>query len=212
MIYYSAHPGTTNPDHEKIQFFRQYGIRLMISAAYYQRPVLNYAVDNGAWTDFCNGLPFNHQRFVDTLNKVDKIQIFPDFVVLPDVVAGGLKSLELSKSYLGLCDDYPCYLPVQDGMQPKDIDNFGDIVGIFVGGTTIWKWKNVHLWSKYAHDNGMNCHVGRVGTLINFQRCASADVDSADGSNLIRNGKYHNIPRYLNATNEQKYLVVVNTE
>lgn len=87
-----------------------------------------------------------------------------------------------------------------------------NLVGIFVGGTTIWKWKNVHLWSKYAHDNGMNCHVGRVGTLINFQRCASADVDSADGSNLIRNGKHHNIPRYLNATNEQKYLVVVNTE
>lgn len=203
MIYYSAHPGCTNPNHEKLVFFKDNDIRIMLSAAYYRNPVLSYACDNGAWTDFCRGLPFNSKRFLDTLKRIDKLDKLPDFVVMPDIVTGGKSSLSLSKQYLYLTEDYPCYLPVQDGMVPEDLDGFGDIAGLFVGGSTDWKWNTVGIWSDYAHDNGMFCHVGRVGTLENFIRCGVAGVDSADGSGLIRNGKYHNIPYYLKCAREQ---------
>ena len=179
----------------------------MVSAAYYQKPILNYSCDNGAWTDYCNGLPFDTFRFLKTLTKIDKLDILPDFIVLPDIVAGGIKSLSLSREFLHLTHDYKCYLPVQDGMIPSDIDGFGNISGLFVGGSTEWKWNTVGMWSDYAHEHGLLCHVGRVGTLQNFIRCGVANVDSADGSGLIRNGRYHLIPYYLKCAMEQRQLI-----
>lgn len=206
MIYYSSHPGTTNPNHEKILFFKKHGIRLMVSSAAYQRPILHFALDSGAWYDYVHKSEFNHPRFIHTLDRIYHEPIQPDFIIIPDIVAGGLKSLELSKKYLYLTDDYPCYLPVQDGMQPNDIDGFGNISGLFVGGSTNWKWNTAAMWARYAHDNNIMCHIGRVGTQRNFQRAVSAKADSSDGSALIRNGKHHLIPLYLKATLEQKLL------
>lgn len=207
MRYYSSHPGTTNPKHEKIRFFHQHGIYLMVSAAHWSHSPLNYALDNGAWSDFINGRPFDHNRFLKVLDKIRSEGTNPEFVVLPDIVSGGIKSLELSREYLYLSSEFACYIAVQDGMLQSHLDPYlSKISGIFVGGSTSWKWRTAELWSQYAHKNDLYCHIGRVGTFRNLLRSIAANVDSVDGSNLIRNGKYHLIPQYLADCNSQTRL------
>ena len=100
----------------------------------------------------------------------------------PDVVGVGLRSLELSLSYLErLCgtSSRP-YLPVQDGMTLADLE--GLEVDLFVGGSTEWKLSTLGQWVDLAHSWGRSCHVGRVNTRKRMRLCWDAGVDSFDGS------------------------------
>ena len=51
-----------------------------------------YALDNGAFSSFINGTCFDVGAFLYSLKRVAN----PDFVVIPDIVAGGLASLKYS--------------------------------------------------------------------------------------------------------------------
>lgn len=145
-----------------------------------------YALDNGAWTAHAKGLPFDGEAFRDALAAVGAAA---DFVVLPDVVAGGWRSLDLSSSWLAETArmNPRVYLPVQDGVSPSDVEAFvSSVVGIFVGGTTEWKLRAMPKWAEWAHARGLRCHVGRVNTRRRIIACQLAGADSFDGSSATR--------------------------
>jgi hypothetical protein len=109
-----------------------------------------------------------------------------DFVVIPDIVAGGIKSLEFSLSWLPRLKHLKkLLLPVQDGM---DVTTVGDVLrgvpnmGIFLGGSTEWKLATMYSWGVVAAVMRRHYHVGRVNTMRRIRLAAEAGADSFDGT------------------------------
>jgi hypothetical protein len=144
-----------------------------------------YALDNGAWHAFVNKLPFDEAAFVAAFDKLGQ---GADFVVLPDIVGGGERSLAFSLNWAQRLD---CcclqLLAVQDGMTAKMVAPLiGPFRGIFVGGTDDFKEKSLSVWSQLAHERQCYLHVGRVNTVRRIALCAAAGADSFDGSAASR--------------------------
>src|SRR5688572_14228650 len=72
-----------------------------------------YALDNGAWTDFSHNRDFDDEKFKPL---VDRLGGQADWIVAPDIVAGGLRSLRLSLVWLAplLVRTRMVLVPVQD--------------------------------------------------------------------------------------------------
>lgn len=149
-------------------------------------PCLPYALDNGAWSAFQRSEPWDQFKFERMLARLaDKA----DWVVAPDVVAGGLPSLELSVSWLDRLSS-SCRLvliAVQDGMTPDDLLPFiGPDVGIFLGGSTEWKLQTMQAWGDFCAVHGVHYHVARVNTLNRIASAHRAGAASIDGSSASR--------------------------
>lgn len=144
-----------------------------------------YALDNGAWTAHVRGEPFDVSAFERAL---DPLGADADFVVAPDIVAGGLASLRLSESWLARLDTARRVLvPVQDGVTPADIAGLvSDRIGVFVGGSTEWKLRKLATWGRWCRERGVWCHVGRVNTGRRIAACEAAGITSFDGSSASR--------------------------
>ena len=112
-----------------------------------------------------------------------------DWLVLPDIVCGGLASLELSMSWLSeLADACPKLIAVQDGMEPGHIEPLlrDGVAGIFVGGSTEWKIASLPTWGAMKRRTGCHLHVGRVNTRRRIRLCGTVGADSFDGTCLTR--------------------------
>lgn len=183
MIAYAAY--TTN--RRSLAALRGAGWRVLLSPATgLSCKGLPYALDNGAWSAHVNGTSFQEQPFIAA---VDRIGHGADFVVAPDIVAGGAASLEMTRRWLPWLLDRTmvALIAVQDGMSPGDVMNrMGKRCGIFVGGTTEWKERTMPMWAALARENGAICHVGRVNTKRRVFLCAAAGVTSFDGSSVSR--------------------------
>lgn len=160
------------------------GWRLLFTPYSSSRPSSRfaYALDNGAWSSFTQGRPWCEREFVALLRKYGASA---DWTVLPDVVAGGLASLDLSVRWMRrILDETPrAMLPVQDGMGRDDVASLiGARVGIFVGGSTEWKLATLGKWATLARELGAWCHVGRVNTVKRINLCNAAGATSFDGS------------------------------
>jgi hypothetical protein len=145
-----------------------------------------YGIDNGAWTAHQQGRPWEPAAFEEV---IDKLGAGAAFVVVPDVVAGGLRSLRLSETWLPRLDRIGRrrLVPVQDGMQPADVRSLlGGDVGVFVGGSTEWKLRTMASWAALARAHGAYCHVGRVNSARRIQMCVMAGADSFDGTSATR--------------------------
>lgn len=202
MIAYAAY--TTN--RRSLAAVRGAGWRVLLSPATglknYHIP---YALDNGAWSAFMAGEEFREDDFI---RAVVLIGSGAAWVVAPDIVEGGARSLQMSLSWLGwLFDRVPVVLiAVQDGMRPQDIQGrLGIRLGIFVGGSTKWKEETMPMWAALARSCGAICHVGRVNTARRIALCAAAGVDSFDGSSVSRYAK--TLPRLDNAARQPDFLV-----
>jgi hypothetical protein len=144
-----------------------------------------WAFDNGAFGDWRAGRSFDGAAFRAALLRLSHVGTPPDFIVLPDIVAGGAESLAFSASWIGSLQRFgvPLYLAVQDGMEPADL---GDVLpcigGVFVGGSLPWKLCEAGRWCAFAHANGLPCHIGRVGTgrrVIWARRIGADSIDSS---------------------------------
>jgi hypothetical protein len=182
MIPYASRTGTRR----NLDTLRSFGWRLLLAP---EKPLLpegfRYAIDNGAWHAFQTGKPFEEGRF---LSLVDRYADRADWIILPDIVCGGLRSLEFS---LGWRDrlrgiNRPFLLAVQNGMTPNHVIPFVGELGIFVGGDTEWKLETLPDWGELAHIAGCYLHVGRVNTRRRIRKCAMAGADSFDGSSASR--------------------------
>lgn len=195
MIGYASRTGTRR----NLAVLRDAGWGLLISAKGVLRTegFERYVYDNGAWTSYVQGREFDEAAFLKGYEMVgEKAQ----FAVIPDIVAGGLKSLEFSVGWIRrlgvpLC---PLVLPVQDGMVVDDVRAIvGPSVGIFIGGTTEWKEATMPLWGALARERGAHLHVGRVNSARRIHLCRACGADSFDGSSVSRFAV--SLPRLENA-------------
>lgn len=146
----------------------------------------NYVLDNGAWTDFQMGRPFDGDAFE---RLIERLGAGAKWTVLPDIVAGGLASLELSLRWSNRClSACPMVLlAVQDGMVASDIASFvGPSVGVFLGGSTPWKISTMAQWGAFCRQRGIYYHVARVNTGRRMAMAVAAGADSVDGSSASR--------------------------
>ena len=111
MIGYASNTGTKR----NLQSLRDHGWRVLLTPDNpTPRVGLKYGVDNGAWKAFQQQQPFDESAFV---SLVERHGSSADFVVIPDVVAGGMASLKFSVSWIPkLRHLKKLLLPVQDGM------------------------------------------------------------------------------------------------
>lgn len=170
---------------------KQYNIGILSSPSYFRPPQIgiDYILDNGAFIAWKNNEEWNEALFYKIVNRLILDNVIPYFVVIPDIVCGGLESLEKSKQHIDkLPINWEKYLPVQDGMNTKDINLCG-VDGLFVGGSLRWKWRTAKTWCNYAHENNIKCHIGRVGTIRDYVKAESCGADSVDGSGPSRNNR-----------------------
>lgn len=183
MIGYASNTGTKR----NLAALRREGWRIMISAKGGLQPKgFKYAIDNGAWNAFTSGTEFDEAAFIKAYALLAD---GADFVVLPDIVAGGMASLEFSVRWRERLGATPCpmMLAVQDGMTVADVQHLiGPDLGIFVGGTTEWKVATMAQWAGLARARGAKTHAGRVNTARRIKICHAAGVDSFDGSSVSR--------------------------
>jgi hypothetical protein len=184
LIAYASRTGTVR----NLRALADHGWRLLVSAEGEHRTegFAQYAIDNGAWSAFAQGRPFNEASFGALLRSHGA---GADWTVLPDIVAGGLPSLEMSLRWMRrVLDETPrALLAVQDGMVDADVRAFiGPRVGIFVGGSTAWKLDTLRAWGALARELGAWCHVGRVNTARRIRACTMGGATSFDGTSATR--------------------------
>lgn len=140
-------------------------------------------MDNGAFGDWLAGRGFNTKAYERDLNKLIASDLRPQFLVVPDLVARGHESLRFSLEWVErLYSLAPLYFVVQDGMGEEVACEMKPFAGIFVGGSLPWKLRTGAQWVKLAHELGLKCHIGRVGTekRVRWARRIGADsIDSA---------------------------------
>lgn len=182
MMAYASRTGTLR----NLAVLRARGWGLMVSAKGKLRTEgLRYCLDNGAWWAFQQQVAFDARAFVDAYRQLGA---GADFVVLPDIVAGGLESLKFSMIWRAslepMCQQL---LAVQDGMSLADVaPHIGPQLGIFVGGSTDWKEKTLQQWGTLARERQAYLHVGRVNSMRRIYLCAAANAHSFDGSSVSR--------------------------
>jgi hypothetical protein len=180
MIAYASRTGTRR----NLDGLRAAGWRLLVSPGNERTEGFPYALDNGAWPAFQRGGDLDELAFG---SAVDRLGEGADFVVAPDVVAGGPRSLELTLGWLPRLAGLRVLVAVQDGFAEADVAPLLDArVGVFVGGTTEYKLATMREWARVAHERGGRCHVGRVNTRRRIRLCQDARVDSFDGTSASR--------------------------
>ena len=145
-----------------------------------------YVLDNGAWADWQAGRSFDEDAFE---RLIDRLGARADWIVLPDIVAGGLQSLALSTRWLNRCLSVcsKALIAVQDGMAEADLAPLvGRSVGVFLGGSTAWKLANMERWGRFCRERGVHYHVARVNTERRVWLAAASGADSIDGSSATR--------------------------
>jgi hypothetical protein len=138
--------------------------------------------DNGAFSDWKSGKEFDAEAFKKGLEFIQQYDRKPDFIVAPDIVAGGQGSLERSVAWRERVQLVaPAYLAVQDGMREGVVEKaLGLFDGIFIGGTLSWKVKTGEAWVNLAHAQDKPCHAGRVGTKNRVRWALRVGIDSID--------------------------------
>lgn len=181
MVPYASRTGTK----QNLAAMRANGWHLLVSAKGVLRTEgFKYALDNGAWSAFTQGLPFDERAFDKAFNLLgEKAEWF----VLPDIVAGGMHSLDLSLNWMNrLGPNLPTVslIAVQDGMKPDDVREYlGPRCGLFLGGSTSWKLETLHSWGILARRRNCHLHVGRVNSTRRILMCAAAGgAHSIDGT------------------------------
>jgi hypothetical protein len=202
LIAYASRTGTRR----NLAALRAAGWRILVTPA---KPLVpsgfHFALDNGAWTAFQTGRPFDEIAFADL---VEKHGAGADFVVAPDIVAGGMRSLEFSLTWLPRLKNLrQVLLPLQDGMSPIAI---GEVlrawpaIGLFLGGSTEWKLATMYQWGAVAAAFRRPYHVGRVNTTRRIRLCAEAGATSFDGTSASM--YCSNVPKLTAARNQSSLL------
>ena len=216
---------------DKLEKLKEYELGVMISPSPSFLPRKNFveevkgvvtnkifcALDNGAFQAYRKGYPFQESLFLKTIEQCYSIGIMLDFIVCPDIVGGGRRSLEFSLKYAERLYSVPnLALVVQDDnrteetplvkvqdMTPEMLSQYdlSMFSHIFVGGSVLWKWRTVDSWVKFAHDMKKKLHVGRCGQLKYMKKCEGLGVDSIDSTSIVRNDSWHIVDELVNKKN-----------
>lgn len=198
---------TGNAFGEKLEKVKEYDLGIMISSSPVVKPnkdfrEVNCALDNGAFPAYKKGYPFQEKVFWNTMEECYKLGIKLDFIVCPDIVGGGRKSLEFSIDYarnkllgtpnLALVvqnDDNGINHMTPEMLSQYNIKNY--FTYIFIGGEVMWKWNTAKDWINYAHKNNMKCHIGQVGVEDKIRYSRHIQADSIDSTSFARNESWN---------------------
>jgi len=198
-------------DPRRLEKLKEYGMGIMLSTGpdvSFQKSCLSgdkvngirLALDNGAFGNRDRHI-FNEFPFMFAINEIlfrkrwDQL----DFIACPDIVAGGLKSLEFSMDWVKRLQCDKLYLVIQDGMTPDDVEPYlENFKGLFIGGSMPWKLSVIEKFTKFAHSHEKRIHVGQIGRLELLNQCKVLGVDSVDSTSFIRNESWHIIEEHLN--------------
>lgn len=187
---------TQTEGERNLRAMREAGFRLLTSPVYMDRngwtePPWAYCLDNGAWSYHQRGQAFDGDAFRRALD----VCLAADWLALPDVVAGGLRSLELSLSWAEALGGHPVpqLLVLQDGMSLEVVREAlleHRLAGVFVGGSTSWKRSTMRAWAHLVGGLGLHLHVGRLNgqrVIRELYACAAeaglpAGAVSCDGT------------------------------
>ncbi|MFM0348827.1 hypothetical protein, partial [Paraburkholderia sp. RL17-347-BIC-D] len=187
MVGYASRTGTRR----NLEALSDADWRLLVSAKGEHRTEgMRYAIDNGAWTAYQRGEPFDESAF---LAVVEKLGERADWIVLPDIVQGGLASLDFSLRWKERLRGIPSQLliAVQNGMQLEDVAPLlSPVVGIFIGGSTEWKEATAEAWGLLARRRNCHLHVGRVNSARRIRICAADRLDLEDCRKLRSLNRY----------------------
>lgn len=156
-----------------------------------------WAFDNGAFTDWKNGVPFNEREFLWRVRQIEEMPLdrMPDWCVCPDMVGKRL-SLLYSLDWRAYLEIYApglkWYLAVQDYMVPTDVDyalSLEQFSGLFIGGTTDWKHETAPTWVALGHSRGLPVHIARVNGPKWLQWAVDIGADSVDGTGWVHAGE-----------------------
>lgn len=179
---YASRTGTRR----NLDALRKAGWRLLVSA----RGVLRtegfpYALDNGAWTAFQRGEPFDVAAFEKAVALLGR---GADWIVVPDKVADAAESLRMAEEWVPrLRGIAPLLIAVQDGMTEADVAHWmRDGCGVFLGGSTEWKLAQMRYWGVVCRRYGAHYHVARVNSAKRIARAKEAGAMSIDGSSASR--------------------------
>jgi hypothetical protein len=180
MIAYASNTGTRR----NLEALRKNSWRILLTP---DKPTpkdgLQFAIDNGAWKAYQQKTPFDYAAFEDLVTRWG---CAADFVVIPDIVGDGAASLQFSVEWLPKLRHLKhLLLPIQDGMTAHDVGMVlrqNVKVGLFLGGTTEYKLREMYAWGMVAHAWRRHFHVGRVNTQRRIRLCAEAGADSFDGT------------------------------
>lgn len=170
----------------------------LLSPAGYRRPPewLPHALDNGAFSAWTRREPWDEAAYLRMLEKA-RLSEPPLWALVPDVVAdraGTLKQWEKWSPHLRRAlPGIPLGFAVQDGMGPSDVPADADLV--FVGGSTLWKWRHLLMWCKAFQ----RVHVGRVNSEGLLWEAHKAGAESCDGTGWMRGDRKQlaGLRRYL---------------
>lgn len=159
---------------------------------------IRYALDNGAFNAYKTDTEFNEEQFLKILDYIYVHEQVPDFIAIPDIVAAGKKSYIYSLQWLKkLPEQFNYYFVVQDGITTEMMKEVVHRVsGIFVGGTKLWKLRNMSTWITFAHTYNKPCHIGRMSVFKDMDRAYVSGADSIDGSTLVRNQRLYEITKW----------------
>jgi hypothetical protein len=175
---YASRTGTRR----NLAALRAAGWRLLVSA----RGVLRhegfpYALDNGTWTAFQRGEPFDVPAFEKAVALLGN---GADWIVIPDKVGDRDASIAMAREWLPrLRGIAPLLFAVQDGMTEADLP---EGCGVFLGGSTEWKLATMRSWGEVCARRGLYYHVARVNTQGRIARAKEAGAYSIDGSSASR--------------------------
>lgn len=179
---YASRTGTRR----NLDALRKAGWRLLVSA----RGVLRtegfpYALDNGAWTAFQRGEPFDVAAFEKAVTLLGR---GADWIVVPDKVADAAESLRMAEEWVPrLRGIAPLLIAVQDGMTEADVSHWlRDGCGVFLGGSTEWKLAQMRYWGAVCRRYGAHYHVARVNSAKRIALAKEAGAMSIDGSSASR--------------------------
>ena len=141
-----------------------------------------WGFDNGAFGWWVRGEAFNEDIYAQRLQAALGLGK-PYMAIVPDIVAGGMESLEYSLGWVArLPRKWPWYFAVQDGMEESEVAKVLYMFdGIFLGGSDKFK-ATAYRWSCIAHEQGKRFHYGRAGTLRKLQAAYNVDSDSCDSA------------------------------
>jgi hypothetical protein len=184
---YASRTGTKR----NLDALRRHGWGLLVSRAGEWRTegFDRIAIDNGAWADFQAKRDFDEDAYEKFIAWVETQEIIPDWLCLPDVVAGGHASLDLSLRYINRCRAVAplVLIAVQDGLEPEDLAPLvGPDIGIFLGGSTEWKLARMADWGRFCKQRRVHYHVARVNTARRMYQALACGADSIDGSSASR--------------------------
>lgn len=175
-----------------IEILNRHGIREVVVRGELPARRSRFMHDNGAYRDWRAGRSFNITRWDRDMRWMLYRGIVPDFVVVPDIVAGGLESLAWSEFWRdAVPDTFPAYLAVQDGMTAADVvPHLPRYDGVFVGGSLPWKLATGAAWARLAREHNLRCHVGRVGTAARVRWAYAIGATSIDSCLPLRAGEH----------------------